>query len=120
MKNIMAETFFGFPLNKGITPNSLHFLWLELNCYIEKPYKRLSYNEFKTHLFNGFFIYCRKNYEMTPFLHKDMSLDIFTYYLNKYLEKGNNSKLFIDLIQSQKMNLFFNEFIKYVALYFIM
>lgn len=112
------QDFFGFSLNKGIQPNPFHFVWLELNCYIEKPHKRLSYNEFKVSLFNSFCMYCRKRYEMTPLLRKDMSLDIFMRYLNKYLENEGNYRLFIESVQSQKLSSFFDEFMKYIAVYF--
>lgn len=119
MRNTMTEhDFFGFPLNKGIDPNAFHFVWLELNCYIERPHKRLSYNEFKVSLFNSFCMYSRKRYEMTPLLRKDMSLDIFMRYLNKYLQNADNYRLLVESVQSQKLSSFFDEFVSYIAVYF--
>lgn len=112
------QDFFGFHMNKGIAPYSFHFVWLELNSYIEKPHKRFSYNELKISVFNLFCMYCRKRYEMTPLLRKDMSLDIFMQYLNKYLQIESNARLFVTSVQSQKLDSFFDEFIKYIAIYF--
>lgn len=112
------QNFFGLTLNKGHPACPLNFVWLEINCNISKPYNRFSYNELRIILFNSFIIYCRNRYQMSPLLYKDMNSDIFISYLNKYIEKEENSKFLIESIQSQKMDLFYDKFIHCIASYF--
>lgn len=120
-KSIMIETqtFFGYELKKGYDPSPLNYIWLEFNCNAEEHYKRFSYNELKNSLFTSFIIYCRKRYAMSPFLYKDMSLDIFITFVNRYISNDENYDLLLNAIITKKVDTFFNKFIDYIAMYFM-
>lgn len=113
------DSFFGFPLDKGHLPSKIHFLWLEINCNIGKPQKRLSYNEFITSLFMSFITYSRKRYDMTPLLYKDISIDIFLNIINKYIENEENNNLLLQSVEKHNLSTFNDKFIVYISRYFL-